>query len=72
MVLFSLNKSNIASSYIFIMDVSKYLCGLVYYIYVPQKLYMNDSDNGISSDTITFLLASDKISDFKILVDCQD
>lgn len=71
-VLFSLNKSNIAFSYSFIMDVNKYLCVLVYYIYVPQKLHMNDSDNGISSDTITFLLASHKISDFEIFGDCQD
>lgn len=39
---------------------------------MPQKIYINDSDNGISSDTITFLIASDKISNFKILGDCQD
>lgn len=36
-----------------------------------QKFYTKDCDNGISSDTITFLIASVKISDFKVLGVCQ-
>jgi len=68
-LLFRLNRY-ITSSYGLIMSL--YLCVLAYYIYIPQKMYINGSDKGISSDTITSLIASDKIFNFKILCDCQD
>lgn len=44
-------------------------CGLTYYIFVIQKRYINDTDNGFSSDTTVFLIVSDMIYNFKILYD---
>lgn len=50
----NLNRYN--ASYKFNTGMNNCFCGLTYYICVSQKRYINDSDNGNSSDAIVFLL----------------